>query len=83
MADGLRRRGWTVHTQVGVSKFSIDLGIVHPDAPGRYLAGVECDGATYHAMATARDRDRVRQIVLEDLGWTHPADLVDRLLHRP
>jgi very-short-patch-repair endonuclease len=70
VADGLRRRGWTVHTQVGVSKFSIDLGIVHPDAPGRYLAGVECDGATYHAMATARDRDRVRQIVLENLGWT-------------
>jgi very-short-patch-repair endonuclease len=69
VADGLRRRGWTVHTQVGVSKFSIDLGIVHPDAPGRYLAGVECDGATYHAMATARDRDRVRQIVLENLGW--------------
>ena len=70
VADGLRRRGWTVHTQIGVSKFSIDLGIVHPDAPGRYLAGVECDGATYHAMATARDRDRVRQIVLENLGWT-------------
>jgi len=70
VAEGLRRRGWTIHTQVGVSKFSIDLGVVHPDAPGRYLAGVECDGATYHAMATARDRDRVRQIVLENLGWT-------------
>jgi very-short-patch-repair endonuclease len=70
VAEGLRRLGWIVHTQVGVSKFSIDLGIVHPDAPGRYLAGVECDGATYHAMATARDRDRVRQIVLENLGWT-------------
>ena len=33
-------------------------------------AGVECDGATYHATATARDRDRIRQIVLEGLGWT-------------
>lgn len=37
---------------------------------GRYLAGAECDGATYPAMATAGDRNRVRQIVLKNLGWT-------------
>ena len=61
--------GWTVHPQVGVSAFRIDLGVVHPDAPGRYLAGVECDGATYHRSATARDRDRLRQNVLVGLGW--------------
>jgi hypothetical protein len=42
---------------------------VHPRTPGRYLLGVECDGATYHSSATARDRDRLRQKVLEDLGW--------------
>ncbi|MGU3361954.1 DUF3320 domain-containing protein [Methylobacterium sp. M6A4_1b] len=65
----LRARGWAVHTQIGVSGFRIDLGIVHPDAPGRYLAGVECDGATYHRSATARDRDRLREHVLTDLGW--------------
>ncbi|WP_286965180.1 DUF3320 domain-containing protein [Methylobacterium sp.] len=66
---GLQARGWTVHTQIGISGFRIDLGIVHPDAPGRYLAGVECDGATYHSSATARDRDRLREHVLTDLGW--------------
>ncbi|WP_244479920.1 DUF3320 domain-containing protein [Methylobacterium sp. Leaf94] len=66
---GLQARGWIVHTQIGVSGFRIDLGIVHPDAPGRYLAGVECDGATYHSSATARDRDRLREHVLSDLGW--------------
>lgn len=65
----LEERGWTVHPQVGVSGFRIDLGVVHPDAPGRYLAGVECDGATYHRSATARDRDRLRERVLRDLGW--------------
>ena len=69
VADRLRKRGWLVRTQVGVSKFRIDLGIVHPDAPGRFLAGIECDGATYHSSPTARDRDRVRHIVLEQLGW--------------
>jgi hypothetical protein len=37
--------------------------------PGRYLLGVECDGATYHSSLSARDRDRLRQAVLEDQGW--------------
>lgn len=65
----LEARGWRVVPQVGVAAFRIDLGIVHPDAPGRYLAGVECDGASYHSAATARDRDRLRHGVLTDLGW--------------
>jgi len=69
VTDALRRRGWTVVPQVGVSKFRIDLGIVHPDRPGDYLLGVECDGATYHSAATARDRDKVRAAILEGLGW--------------
>lgn len=65
----LEDRGWQVRTQIGVSGFRIDLGIVHPDRPGAYLAGVECDGATYHGSPTARDRDRVREGVLRGLGW--------------
>jgi very-short-patch-repair endonuclease len=55
--------------QIGVSRFRIDLGIVHPDRPGDYLVGVECDGATYHSAATARDRDKVRAAILQGLGW--------------
>ena len=70
IAEALRAKGWTVHPQIGVSQFRIDLGIVHPDIPGRYLAGVECDGATYHRSSTARDRDLLREHVLRDLGWT-------------
>jgi very-short-patch-repair endonuclease len=65
----LQEKGWRLHPQVGVSGFRIDLGVVHPDAPGRYLAGVECDGATYHRQATARDRDRLRESILIKLGW--------------
>ncbi len=70
VAKALRLQGWEVRTQIGVSGFRVDLGVVHPDAAGSYLAGVECDGAQYHASATARDRDKVRQAVLEGLGWT-------------
>ena len=65
----LMARGWTVRPQIGVSDFRIDLGVVHPDRPGDFLAGVECDGAMYHSALTARDRDQVRQAVLEGLGW--------------
>lgn len=69
VAAALGRKGWQVHTQIGASSFRIDLGVVHPDLPGRYLAGVECDGATYHRSATARDRDKLREQVLRGLGW--------------
>ena len=69
VAWALREKGWNVQTQVGVSRFRVDLGVIHPDKPGRYLAGVECDGATYHGSPSARDRDRIRQAVLENLGW--------------
>lgn len=69
IAAAFRAKGWEVRTQIGVSGFRIDLGIVNPDRAGAYLAGIECDGATYHSSATARDRDKVRQAVLENLGW--------------
>jgi len=70
VTEALRREGWRVQPQIGVSAYRIDLGVVHPDQPGRYLAGIECDGATYHSSAVARERDKVRQQVLEGLGWT-------------
>lgn len=69
VAAALAKKGWQVVTQIGVSSFRIDLGVVDPDAPGRFLAGVECDGATYHRSATARDRDKLREFVLRGLGW--------------
>jgi very-short-patch-repair endonuclease len=69
VAESLKKLGWHIETQIGVSGFRIDLGVVHPDRPGAYLAGVECDGMTYHRSAMARDRDKTRQQVLENLGW--------------
>lgn len=67
--NALRDHGWVVHPQVGVSGYRIDIGVVNPHEPGRYLLGIECDGATYHSAANARDRDRLRQMILEQLGW--------------
>jgi len=69
VAEAFRAKGWEVRTQIGVSGFRVDLGIVSPDRGGAFLAGIECDGAQYHSSATARDRDKIRQAVLEGLGW--------------
>lgn len=67
----LEQAGYVVDTQIGASGFRIDLGVRDPAYPNekQYLAGIECDGATYHRSRTARDRDFIRQQVLEGMGW--------------
>ena len=55
--------------QVGVKGYSIDIGVKHPDWPHGFIMGIECDGASYHSSKSARDRDRLRQEILENLGW--------------
>jgi very-short-patch-repair endonuclease len=69
VSDALRGKGWEIHHQIGCGGYRIDMAVVNPKAPGSYLLGIECDGASYHSGASARDRDRLRQMKLEDLGW--------------
>jgi very-short-patch-repair endonuclease len=83
VCTALRDKGWEVHAQVGCAGFAIDLAVVDPRMPGRYLLGIECDGATYHSSPTARDRDRLRQSVLENLGWTIHRIWSTDWFHRP
>lgn len=65
----LTRHGYRVQPQVGMSGFFIDLGVIDPNNDGKYYCGIECDGATYHSSRSARDRDRLRQEILESRGW--------------
>jgi very-short-patch-repair endonuclease len=65
----LEKHGLTIDPQVGEAGFFIDLAVRNPDLSGAYILGIECDGATYHSSRSARDRDRLRQAVLEDHGW--------------
>lgn len=67
--EALEEAGFSCEPQVGVAGFFIDIAVRDPGKPGRYLMGIECDGATYHSAKSARDRDRLRQEVLERLGW--------------
>lgn len=67
--DFLVSKGYKVSTQIGCSGYRIDMAIHHPSIDGRFVIGIECDGATYHSSRTARERDRLRQTILEDMGW--------------
>jgi very-short-patch-repair endonuclease len=67
--DALEARGIRTRLQFGASRYRIDLVAMHPARPGRPVLAIECDGASYHSSATARDRDRLRQAHLQRLGW--------------
>lgn len=67
--DYIKENGYDVVTQVGCSGYRIDMAIKHPTISGIYVLGIECDGASYHSARTARERDRLRQDVLESMGW--------------
>lgn len=67
--NALINRGYAVDRQIGASGFRIDLAILNPKNNQEYLLGIECDGATYHSSYSARINDRLRQEILEGLGW--------------
>ncbi|MEK7866042.1 MAG: AAA domain-containing protein, partial [Planctomycetota bacterium] len=67
--EELVRAGHAPVCRMGASAYRIDLAVPYPTNPGLYAIGVECDGPSYHGSPTARDRDRLRQEVLEQLGW--------------
>jgi len=61
--------GYECEPQLGVAGYFLDLAVKDPGQPGRFLMAIECDGATYHSAKSTRDRDRLRQDILEGLGW--------------
>jgi len=69
VASMLYKHGYECEFQVGAAGYFIDLAVRDPGNPGQFLMGIECDGATYHSAKSVRDRDRLRQQILENLGW--------------
>lgn len=67
--DALAGHGYECEPQLGVTGYFLDLAVKDPGQPGRFLMGIECDGASYHSAKSTRDRDRLRQDILENLGW--------------
>lgn len=69
VAHHLHGHGFRTVAQVGVAGFFIDIGVLHPEREGEFVLGIECDGAAYHSSKSVRDRDRLRQEILERKGW--------------
>lgn len=67
--DVLESKGYEVVPQLGVAGYFVDLAVKNPERLGEFMAAIECDGASYHSSKSARDRDRIRQEILESLGW--------------
>ncbi|MBI5657838.1 MAG: DUF4011 domain-containing protein [Geobacter sp.] len=69
VAHHLHCNGFMTVAQVGVAGFFIDIGVLHQEREGEFVLGIECDGAAYHSSKSVRDRDRLRQEILERKGW--------------
>jgi Protein of unknown function (DUF4011)/REase_MTES_1575/AAA domain len=69
VSKALTARGFECVPHVGVAGFFIDVAVRHPEKPGAFILGVVSDGASYHSAKSARDRDRLRPMILENLGW--------------
>jgi REase_MTES_1575/Protein of unknown function (DUF3320) len=69
VAAEIKKLGYEIVPEVGCSGYKIDIGVLDPVNPGNFLLGVECDGITYRSSSSARDRDRLREQVLRQLGW--------------
>ncbi|MDA0911502.1 MAG: AAA domain-containing protein, partial [Proteobacteria bacterium] len=67
--DMLQSHGYQCEAQLGVAGYYLDIAVIDPNNPGQYLLAIECDGASYHSAKSARDRDHLRQSILENLGW--------------
>ena len=69
VAKFLREKNYTVKEKIGNSAYKVDLAVVSPNHPERFVLGIECDGEYYRNAGSARDRDKLRAQVLERLGW--------------
>ncbi len=70
LALALQKAGYEVVRGPGAGACRIDLAVLDPARPERFLLGLRGDGPSYHEARAARDRDRLLPDVLRGLGWT-------------
>lgn len=69
VAEALTQRGYQVGCEIGCSAYKIDIGIIHPEQPDRYILGILCDGRKHFDATNARDRNLLQPSILKGLGW--------------
>ena len=65
----LEEQGYRTDRAVGHSEYRIDIAVVDPENPERYLLGILLDGDGYGTAKTTRDRELAQISVLNGLGW--------------
>lgn len=70
VGEFLRENGFTTEEKVGRSASRIELAVKQPLTED-YLLAIESDGFPYRQLTSTRDRDRLRQEVLERMGWKY------------
>ena len=59
--------GYNVVQRPGFSSFRIDLAVVNE--AGDFVLGIMCDGQMYKSAGNVRERERLRNTILEEMGW--------------
>lgn len=65
----LDKAGYKYQTDVGHSKFKVDIAVSNPLNENEYLLGIMLDGDTYKRSANTKDREISQINVLNGLGW--------------
>ena len=66
----IRENGFQCETMVGHSDFHVDLAVIDPFDPTKYMMGILLDGDGYRKTRNTRDREVAQISVLKNLGWT-------------
>lgn len=69
ISEALAEQGYETDLSVGHSAYRVDVAVVDPRNPDRYLLGILLDGSSYGAAKTTRDRELAQIGVLDGLGW--------------
>lgn len=69
IAAAVRELGFEATTGVGRSKFKVDVAVVDPQDPKRYILGILIDSRRHAETKIARDRELTQPSVLQGLGW--------------
>ena len=67
--EKIRSLGYNTDKKVGNSKYKLNLAIVNPDDPTKYLLGIECDSNSFYNTNSVIERDVIRPQFLESRGW--------------
>jgi len=67
--DALVLAGISVECAIGYQGFTIDIAVRHPKKESTYILAILLDSHAYVSSHNARDRDRLHDLVLEQLGW--------------